>query len=100
MKLGWAQENRTAEWLERPYWHLPRSRVVYGERTHYVLVNSQHHVRYLVLDGEGRASLNHSSVATQVRSTDTSMAEVGLMYRRGFEASYDEAIASGDYDKR
>jgi hypothetical protein len=100
VRLLWAQENRTAEWLERPYWHLPRSRVIFSQRTHYVLVNSEHHVRYLMLDAEERVSLNHSSVATQVQSSDESMAEASLMRRGGYAASYFPAVASGDYDKR
>ena len=63
-------------------------------------MNSEHHVRYLMLDQEEQASLNHSSVTTQVRSTDESRAEVRLMRRGGYPAHYGRAVNTGDYDKR
>ena len=65
-----------------------------------MLVNSKHHVRYLMIDKEGQASLNHSSVATTVRSTNETMAEVSLMSRNNDPLSYSDAVLSADYDKR
>lgn len=55
---------------------LPRSRLVENTRTHYALVNSEQHVRHLILAGSGIAAMNHTSISTEVSSTDTSLATV------------------------
>ena len=53
---------------------LPRSRMAQNERIHFVLVDSRHSVRYLMLDVENKASFNSSSVLTNVDVSDANMA--------------------------
>ena len=78
---------------------------------HYVLVDSRHSLRFLVLDSEHRASFNSSSVVTNVEASDPLMANISIFQTerqlRGEEEIYpvssgiyrDDAI-SGVYDKR
>lgn len=57
-------------WSQRPEFnpkvraHLPRSRYIENTRTHYVLVDTNHFVRSLMLDKSGHALINHTSVQT------------------------------------
>ena len=74
-----------------------------NERTHFVLVNSRHSVRYLALDHESKASFNSSSVLTNVLVSDSAMAHVDLYGSLEGEAdsrSYHADVLSGLYDKR
>ena len=57
--------------------------MVHNERTHFVLVNSRHTVRYLVLDSDHQVSFNSSSVLTQVDISDQSMATVQIATESG-----------------
>ena len=57
--------------------------MVHNERTHFVLVNSRHTVRYLVLDSDYQVSFNSSSVLTQVDISDQSMANVQIATESG-----------------
>ena len=57
--------------------------MVHNERTHFVLVNSRHTVRYLVLDSDYQVSFNSSSVLTQVDISDQSMATVQIATESG-----------------
>lgn len=57
--------------------------MVHNERTHFVLVNSKHTVRYLVLDSDYQVSFNSSSVLTQVDISDQSMATVQIATESG-----------------
>ena len=55
---------------------MPRSRIVKNERTHYVLINSEHYLRTLVLDSKSYISLNSTSLAVRVRPSDEKMAKI------------------------
>ena len=48
--------------------------MVQNERTHFVLVDSQHYLRYLILDQENMVSFNSSSVLTNVDVSNSTMA--------------------------
>lgn len=106
VKLLWAQEytagqNMTMHVLQP----LPRSRIVHNERTHFVLVNSRHTVRYLVLDDEHQVSFNSSSVLTSVTASDDAMATIDKLAVRGEDPEvvvrkYRDDALSGVYDKR
>lgn len=63
------------------------------------MVNSRHHVRYLLLDDRQLVSLNHSSIHAKVESSDENLATV-LLQRGSEVASYIEDIENGFYDKR
>ena len=85
VKILWAQDYRKNEnhindinSLMKP---LPRSRFAMTERVHFVLVNSRHSVRYLMLDYENQVSFNSSSVLTNVDVSRADMAEVYLLQR-------------------
>jgi hypothetical protein len=65
---------------------LPRGRFVENTRTHYVLAETKHFVRYMLLDKEGHALMNHTSIVSDVAAQPSGLASV---------LSLDEA-----YDKR
>jgi len=93
MQLLWSQANNSLSSYE--YQQLPLSRVVNQERIHYVLANSQHYIRYLMLDENTHAFYNHSSIATEVKSLDEKMVKVALT-----NSSIEEAVKNNDYDFR
>lgn len=74
MKLLWAQDHLPAVNDQKVMKQLPRSRMAQNERIHFVLVDSRHSVRYLMLDVENKASFNSSSVLTNVDVSDANMA--------------------------
>ena len=55
---------------------LPRSRIMDNARTHYALINTEHYVRLIMLDKRGFAFLNHSSILSEISTTDTHLATV------------------------
>ena len=83
---------------------LPRSRIVHNERTHFVLVNSRHSIRYLVLDDLNQVSFNSSSLLTSVTASDDSMATIQKLLVANEDSkamrSYRDDSLSGIYDKR
>ena len=83
-RLLWSQG---PNYLAKSPHRLPRSRFLDNNRTHFALVGSQHHVRLMMLDKNGFASLNHSSIVTSVSSSDSSLAEV-------------QQVSASIYDKR
>jgi len=93
VQLLWSQANNSLSSYE--YQQLPLSRVVNQERIHYVLANSQHYIRYLMLDENNHAFFNHSSIATEVRSFDEKMVKVALT-----NTTMEEAVKNNDYDFR
>ena len=69
-KLHWAQESDEMKIL-------PRSRIEgKNERTHFVLTNSEHTLRLIMLDKNNYASLNHEAVMTEYSSSDKMLANV------------------------
>lgn len=78
LRLLWAQE-QTLFSANQPRELLPKSRIISNQRTHFVLVDSQHYVRHVTLDAEHQVSFNHSSVIANVVSSDPTMASVHLM---------------------
>lgn len=74
-----------------------------NERTHYVLINSKHFVRTLVMDEKSFVSLNSTSLALKVRPSDERMASVFYTTKDdsdlGF-ANYQMATDLQVYDKR
>ena len=113
VKLTWAQEQRFRDVVgehgqRSPNRMLPRSRIVKNERTHFVLVNSRHSVRYLMLDHEGQVSFNSSSVLTNVEASDPAMAEIMLPSSRELSddqrgqpgRSYAGDVLDDVYDRR
>jgi hypothetical protein len=93
IKLYWAQEDP----LMSPagYRHLPRHKVISGEKNHFVLVNSRHFVRALMFDDSNQAFINHSSIMTDFKSTNHTLLEVYPL-----KESYDDQVYAGIYDKR
>ena len=53
--------------------------MVQNERTHFVMVDSEHYLRYLMLDQDQMVSFNSSSVLTNVDVSDSSMATISLL---------------------
>lgn len=45
-------------------------------RIHYSLVNTKHHIRFLMLDRHGYASFNHTSIVSTVESSNHEIAQV------------------------
>jgi hypothetical protein len=74
--------------------------MVQNERTHFVLIDSQHYLRYLILDQENMVSFNSSSVLTNVDVSNATMAQISLLPRDVASRSYREDVLSGVYDKR
>jgi hypothetical protein len=72
---------------------LPRSRVENNSRTHYVLANSKHFLKTMIFGDNQQLSLNHSSIATEVFSSDPAVAQVSL-----FNATSEFNLET--YDKR
>lgn len=72
-RLLWSQSSSSTSDLAA---NLPRSRVVESTRTHWALVNSMHHLRLLILDKQGRASLNHESIVTNISASHTNIASL------------------------
>jgi hypothetical protein len=76
---------------------------VQNERTHYVLVNSEHYLRTLVLDEKQTVSLNSTSLALKVRPSDEKMASIFYTVKgekeEGF-SHYQHAAETAIYDKR
>ena len=87
-RLIWAQANDTISG------YLPRSRIVHNERTHWVLTNSEHHLRYLMLDNELKTFANYSSIIPTITASDASLAKVSSL-----DGSYAEAILNDRYSK-
>ena len=65
--------------------YLPRSKIIHNRRTHYVLVNSRHSIRYLLLDSQNHTFLNSSSALAEVKSSNISMAAIELAQMYDFE---------------
>lgn len=65
-----------------------------------MLVDSNHFLRYIMLDQDNMVSFNSSSVLTNVDVTIPSMAEISLLPRDSTSRSYKEDVVSGIYDKR
>ena len=76
--------------------------MIQNERTHFVLVNSEHYLRYLMLDQDHMVSFNSSSVLTNVDVSDAKMATIGLLPRGSGtgKRSYKNDVVAGVYDKR
>ena len=79
---------------------LPKSRLVNKERTHFVLVDSQHYLRYVMLDQDNQVSFNSSSVLTNVELSHQNMAQLSLMPSTDTKRSYASDVLSGIYDRR
>ena len=73
-RLLWCQESLDA--AKNAPAILPRSKLVDSYRIHYVLVNTNHNIRLLILDPKGRASLSHRSIVSSVKSSNEEMAQV------------------------
>lgn len=59
-RLFWAQNSTDIVPYQRR--HLPRYKIINEERTHYVLVNSRHFIRYLFFDNSEFVFFNSSSI--------------------------------------
>jgi len=70
-RLLWSQSSNSKDILS-----LPRSRILSDVRTHFVLVGTDHQVRLVLLDKNGYAILNHESVASEIFSTNQTLASV------------------------
>lgn len=70
-QLHWAQKlsNPDPAQLKK----LPKHRVSNGEKLYFVLVNSQHYLRTLMIDRDTQVFFNHSSIATEVRSSNETL---------------------------
>jgi len=60
--------------LEVDFKNLPQSRIEHEKRRHFVLVNSQHYVRYLIMNEANMMSMNHTSAAGSMSVSNTTMA--------------------------
>jgi len=70
-KLHWAQSSGLMEVL-------PKNRLDEKDlRTHFVLTNSNHTLRLMMLDKSGYASLNHEFISTQYQLSDNKLATLG-----------------------
>lgn len=74
---------------------LPLNRVINQEKNHFVLGNSEHYLRYLLFDAQSQVFFNHSSLATEVSTSDPKMARISLV-----NASYAETVVENRYDVR
>lgn len=82
-------------WSQRPEFNpkarvtLPRSRYEENTRTHFVLTNTKHFVRYLVADKQGLAFINHTSIENEVTVQPADLASV-----HAIEGAYDKRLVS------
>lgn len=85
-------------WSQRPSFNpkvrslLARSRFVENTRTHYVLTNTKHFVRYLMLDSQGFAFINHTSIETVVSAQPSDLASVLAL-----DQAYDKRMVSFNF---
>lgn len=75
--------------------NIPRYKVISGEKTHYVLINSHHFVRTLMFEVQNNVLFNYSSIATPIKSTNQQMLTVTPL-----KSSYLDAVLDNVYDKR
>lgn len=82
-------------WSQRPEYNpkaratLPRSRFEENTRTHFVLTNTKHFVRYLVADKQGLAFINHTSIENEIWVQPNTLASV-----HAIEGAYDKRVVS------
>lgn len=88
--LLWAQQFAHED---TPLVNLPNSRSLNSTRARYVLVNTSHYVRLLMLDQRQHASIDHSSLRTEIFSSNSSLAKVTT-------TTIDEKSSVTQYDKR
>lgn len=74
LELHWSQENNTL--LQHQLINLPRSKIINKEKLNYVLVNSEHYLRYLQVSKDLLAFYNHSSIQTEVTSSNEKMVKI------------------------
>lgn len=74
---------------------LPRFKVINKEKLNYVLVNSEHHLRYLLLSKDQLAFYNHSSIQTEVTSSNEKMAKFSPV-----NSDYYQSVQDSTYDNR
>lgn len=55
---------------------LPRSRIISDVRTHFVLLNTNHFVRLVLLDKNGFSLLDHASIVSEIFSSNATLATV------------------------
>jgi len=73
-QLHWAQKLSSPDPAQLA--KLPKQRVSNSEKLFFVLVNSENFVRTLLLDRDHQALFNHSSVLTEVTSSNTTLLQV------------------------
>ncbi len=75
--------------------HLPRSRIVQNIRTHYVLANSKHFIKQVMLEDQAHAFLNYSSAVVSFSASEASMASI-----LNIDVSFEAAVRNLTYSKR
>jgi hypothetical protein len=69
--------------------NLPRYKVINNQKTYFVLVNSRHFVRNLMLQSTQSVFFNHSSILTEIHSSEVSKLIVRPMIK---DSAYDEQV--------
>lgn len=73
-RLLWCQESLEA--AKNAPAILPRSKLLDNSRAHYVLVNTKHNIRLLIIDKQSRASLSHESIVSTIKSSNDDLASL------------------------
>ena len=69
--------------------------MITGERTHYVLVNSNHFIRYLFFDNSNYVFFNSSSIQNDLTSSNEQMLKLNSM-----RDNYIDSVLDNTYDIR